>query len=229
MMALDKRGSSADSLNQHAPSGVDPRRSTGRNVPPPDFTSGGEGGDPDPFNEACSLVWVNLAAYKDEELDQDTYEAVDNHMAHCSRCSAMLKAMQETDILIEREWRDHPPLPSPSEVKQSIDNIMAALPPAADELQEFAAKRIHAKVRWMRFSTGFTGVIALFSLLWTSYRVGYTQGSKSSDYRTKSSGSPTTLSPTVSAGDLSSAIGPPSSIARTSSYTSSAVISRMHL
>jgi hypothetical protein len=119
----------------------------------------------------------------------------------------MLSSLQETDRLIEREWREYPPLPSLSERILAIDKIMAELPPAAEAPQEFASKRVHARLRWMRFSTGFMGLIALFSLLWTSYKLGFAQGMQKNSYKIRSA----------------------SSIPRTSSYTSSAVINRMHL
>ena len=238
MMALDKRYGgkiSVAAAELQSGNGAVLHSLFGNDGPPPGFTSGGGNGGSDPFHEACSLVSVNLAAYQDGELDQDTYEAVDTHIAHCNRCSAMLFSLQETDILIEREWREYPPLPSPSEVKQSIDNIMSNLPVAAEAPQEFSPKRIHAKVRWMRFSTGFMEfLVALFSLLWTSYKLGFTQGMQLSNYKPlqptpQTGASPISYRSMHSPSELSTAILSASKIPRTSSYTSSAVISRMHL
>jgi anti-sigma factor RsiW len=169
MMALDNRETRRQVVTtkakQRSNSESASRRLSGHAGPPPEYPSGGGDSDPEPFNEACSLVWVNLTAYLDDELDQDTYQVVDNHIAYCARCSAMLSSLQETDRLIEREWREYPPLPSSSERKLAIDNIMAELPSAVEAPPEYAPKRVHQKVRWMRFSTGFMGLIALFSLL----------------------------------------------------------------
>ena len=136
-----------------------------------DFGGGDEGG-----NEACRLVTVNLSAYLDGELDDDQQRVVEAHLDRCPTCSASLDALQITDTLIQREWRDKAPLPSSSEVKSAIDSIMAALPPAPAAAPEFAPKRVHARARWMRFSTGLAGMIAFFSLLWSSYRLGYANG-----------------------------------------------------
>ena len=136
-----------------------------------DFGGGDEGG-----NEACRLVAVNLSAYLDGELDVDQQQVVEAHLDRCPKCSASLDEMHTTDTIIEREWRDNAPLPSSSEVRNAIDSIMAALPPAPVSAPEFAPKRVHAKARWMRFSTGLAGILAFFSLLWSSYRLGYANG-----------------------------------------------------
>ena len=145
-------------------------------VIPPSFGDADDDGNGDGGNEACRLVAVNLSAYLDGELDVDQEQVVEAHLDHCPKCQASFDALETTDTLIEREWRDNAPLPSSSEVKSSIDSIMAALPPAPAATLEFAPKRVHAKARWMRFSTGLAGIIAFISLLWSSYRLGYVNG-----------------------------------------------------
>ena len=243
MMALDRKDQHMHSLSatskQRSRAGEQANLGAGNDVPPPqNFNFGGGNGVPDPFSEACGLVQVNMAAYHDSELDEDTYRAVDTHIAHCNRCSAMLSAMQETDRLIEWEWREYQPLPSSSEVSLSIDNIMSALPPAADAAPQFAPKRIHSRARWMRFSTGVVGILVLFSLLWTSYKLGYSRGTQITNYEAQpsdtlstsfSSAQSASVGSTEPPSDISSSIKPTSSIPRTSSNTSSAVINRMHL
>ena len=149
-------------------------------VVPPVFGDGdGYDGD-EGGNEACRLVAVNLSAYLDGELDADQQRVVEAHLDHCAQCTAALDTLEITDTLIEREWRDNAPLPSSSEVKSSIDSIMAALPPAPVSTPEFAPKRVHAKARWMRFSTGLAGIIAFAAMLGSSYRMGYVNGRTSS-------------------------------------------------
>ncbi|HLK55399.1 MAG TPA: zf-HC2 domain-containing protein [Chthonomonadaceae bacterium] len=145
-------------------------------VVPPSYGDGDFGGGHEGGNEACRLVAVSLSAYLDGELDEDQQQVVETHLDRCPKCVASLAALETTDTLIEREWRDNAPLPSSSEVKNSIDSIMAALPPAPAATPEFAPKRVHAKARWIRFSTGIAGVIAFMSLLWSSYRLGYANG-----------------------------------------------------
>jgi anti-sigma factor RsiW len=143
-------------------------------VPPPPGTAGGSGGNGG--SEACNLVVVNLSAYLDDELDPDMQQVVEAHLRNCSRCTEVVAALQTTDTIIQREWRDNAPLPSSSEFRQAVDNLIDALPPAPVKEAPFARKRVHAKARWMRFSSGIVGVIALFSLLWSTYNLGYTQG-----------------------------------------------------
>ncbi|HZO90632.1 MAG TPA: zf-HC2 domain-containing protein [Chthonomonadaceae bacterium] len=141
-------------------------------VPPTDIAVGRNGGGDD----ACRLVQANLSAYQDNELDPDQRQKIEAHLAKCPECAAGLEALQRVDSLLEREWRECAPLPSSLEHKNPLDNIMAALPPTPAETPTFAPKRVHSRGRWMRFSTGLAGIIAFFSLLWSSYRLGYAHG-----------------------------------------------------
>lgn len=143
-------------------------------VPPTDNPGGY--GDGDPGDEACNLVFVNLAAYQDQELDPDQLAVVEAHLNRCPRCMARLTTLQELDAQIEREWRESAPLPSSSQFKNSIDAIMAALPEEPVAAPEYTQKRVHARARWMRFSTGMAGVVAFVSMLWSSYCLGYAHG-----------------------------------------------------
>jgi hypothetical protein len=145
-------------------------------VPPTPFASEGwQDGD----HEACRLISVNLAAYIDNELDPDQADLVTQHLNGCTGCAALLDTMERTDETIEREWRESAPLPSSSQFRQSIDSIMDALPPAPAQSDGFAAKRVHARTRWMRFATGMSGFILAAGALWSSYNIGYSQGRNS--------------------------------------------------
>jgi hypothetical protein len=143
-------------------------------VPPTDDTVGGDSGDGG--NDACKLVMTHLAAYQDNELDPDQCRVIEAHLGKCPECAAGLEALQTTDMLIEREWRESAPLPSSLRLKQSVDSIMTALPPAPVAPTAFAPKRVHSRGRWMRFSAGMASLIAFVSLLWSSYRLGYEHG-----------------------------------------------------
>jgi anti-sigma factor RsiW len=134
-----------------------------------------------PRDEQNDCLWVaeNLSAYLDEALDPATLRRFEKHIGDCLRCAADLKMFLEKDRLIQREWRQTAPLPSSSQVRQSVDAIMDALPPAPEVPATFASKRVHARARWMRFSTGLTGLLAFFGMLWSSYRLGYLHGQKS--------------------------------------------------
>ena len=145
-------------------------------VPPTPFA--GEGRQ-DGDREACRLISVNLAAYLDNELDQDQTELVTKHLDCCAGCAALLETMERTDEAIEREWRDSTPLPSSSQFRHSIDSIMDALPPAPSRAEAFATKRVHARTRWMRFATGMSGFILAAGVIWSSYRLGYSHGRNS--------------------------------------------------
>jgi anti-sigma factor RsiW len=132
--------------------------------------------DADGSGDDCTRTAANLAAYLDEELDMNQRRAVESHLNLCAACASTLDALRRTDTFIQREWRDTAPLPSSSEQKRAIDSIMAALPPVPAAPAAFAPKRVHARTRWIRFSTGLTGLIALLGLLWSSYRLGYEHG-----------------------------------------------------
>ncbi len=146
-------------------------------VPPTDATVGGDSGDGG--DDACKLVMTHLAAYQDNELDSDQRYVIEAHLGKCPECAAGLEALRTTDALIEREWRECAPLPSSLRFKQSVDSIMAALPPVPVAPTAFAPKRVHSRLRWMRISAGLASVVAFFSLLWSSYRLGYEQGRQS--------------------------------------------------
>ncbi|HZT41903.1 MAG TPA: zf-HC2 domain-containing protein [Chthonomonadaceae bacterium] len=146
-------------------------------IPPIDVVelNGGQGEG----NDACRLVLTNLSAYQDGELDPDQQRIVEAHLAKCTGCASNLDALRETDRLLQREWQESGPLPSSLETRQAIDSIMAALPPAPATPAQFAPKRVHSRARWMRFSTGLAGLLALISLMWSSYRIGYLHGRRS--------------------------------------------------
>lgn len=141
---------------------------------PPTLVAGPDwqGGEP----EACKLVSVNLSAYLDDELDPDQADLITNHLGTCADCAALMATIEETDEVVQREWREDSPLPSSSQFKQSIDAIMDALPPARDESVHFAAKRVHSRARWVRAATGMSGAVVAAALLWSSYRLGYAHG-----------------------------------------------------
>lgn len=146
-------------------------------VVPPTPNSGDDWEDRD--RESCRLVSVSLSAYLDGELDPEQTQLINKHLNQCADCAAMLQAMEETDEIIEREWREGAPLPSSSQFRHSIDDIMDALPTAQAETPVFAPKRVHSRTRWMRFATGMSGVILFGGMLWSSYRLGYSQGRQS--------------------------------------------------
>ena len=130
-------------------------------------------------SDTCAWVIENFSDYMDNALNPETAPIIEAHLVQCANCVEVLKTMKQTDRLLEREWRESAPLPSSLQHRQSVDAIMAALPPVPDQSAAFATKRIHAKTRWTRLATGLAGVLAFFSLLWSSYRLGYTHGQKS--------------------------------------------------
>jgi hypothetical protein len=133
-------------------------------IVPPNTTFGGGSGHHG-GNDACRLVMANLSAYLDNELDPDQERVIEGHLSQCAECASNLSALRTTDRLLQREWRGSAPLPSSLDFKQSVDAIMAALPPVPGEQTPFAPKRVHSRARWMRFSTGLAGVIAFFAML----------------------------------------------------------------
>ena len=126
-----------------------------------------DGGDP------CAYVRTQLSDYADDELNPSQSRFVEGHLSGCPKCAEMLNAIFQTDDLLLREWRDDSPLLSSFERGRAIDNIMDALPPIPENQPIFSAKRIHARARWMRFSTGIAGCVAFFAMLYSSYRLGY--------------------------------------------------------
>jgi hypothetical protein len=181
-------------------------------IPPTDATE--FGGGPGEGNEACRLVLTHLSAYQDGELDPDQQRVVEAHLANCPGCASNLDALRETDQLLQREWQESGPLPSSLETRPSIDAIMAALPPAPATPAQFAPKRVHSRARWMRFSTGLAGLLALISLMWSSYRLGYLHGRRSILQRSSAVHSqlPPSSEPTltfISFSSASPAISPP--------------------
>ena len=141
-------------------------------VIPPTPGSANGAGDPD----GCRLVELNLSAYQDDELDPEMRGIIDAHLTYCSQCAANLDALSINDESVQREWRESAPLPSSLEVRVAIDAIMDALPPAAEVTPEFAPKRVHARNRWIRFTTGLASILTFGSLMWSSYRMGYADG-----------------------------------------------------
>ena len=145
-------------------------------VLPSEDADSAEPGDYDGYGSGCGRMTAYLSAFLDGELDRDTQNRVEIHLDSCPQCAAHFDALLAADSLIQREWRDNAPLPSPSEVRIAVDAIMDALPPVP-AAAHFAPKRVHARARWIRFATGVAGVMALLmGLLWSSYRIGYEQG-----------------------------------------------------
>lgn len=142
-------------------------------VPPFAADPGSDGGDRN--REMCMLVVTHLSAFQDDELDPEQRHIIAAHLNNCPDCAEVYESIQETDHLLQREWRDETPLPSSSERKQAIDNIMDALPPVPAQSAAFAPKRKHDKARWMRFAAGTTSII----LVGLSYLVGYLHGRSS--------------------------------------------------
>lgn len=140
-------------------------------IPPTPF-AGYDRDDND--REACRLVAVHLAAYLDSELDPDQMDLVTEHLDACGSCRDKMEAIETTDEMILREWRDSAPLPSSSQFRSAVDSIMDALPPAPDVPVQFAPKRVHSRARWIRFAAGMSGVLLIGVLLWSSYQLGYT-------------------------------------------------------
>ncbi len=130
-------------------------------------------------SEACGLVVANLSAYLDSDLVSDEQRLIAAHLAKCPNCSAVLTSMQETDQLIQREWRDSAPLPSSFAGKQSIDSIMDSLPPVPVPTPQFTPKRVHSRTRWIRFASGVTVLVCLLGSLWYTYLIGYSNGRRS--------------------------------------------------
>ncbi len=126
--------------------------------------------------DVCALTLANLSAYQDNALDAGQERALEAHLDQCAGCAEVLNAIRATDSALKREWRDNAPLPSSLLFGQSVDSIMAALPPVPTAPTAFERKRVHARTRWMRFSTGLAGVFAFFTMLWSSYRLGYAHG-----------------------------------------------------
>ena len=129
--------------------------------------------------QGCDFVTTNLSAYLDGELDSAQTRLVGSHLGKCPRCSEILESLSDVDETIQREWRDSAPLPSSFHFEQAIDDIMAALPSVPVEAVAFAAHRVHARARWMRFATGIAGLVAILTSLWSSYWLGYTNGRRS--------------------------------------------------
>lgn len=122
--------------------------------------------------DTCDLVVVNLSAYYDGELDEDTQQLIQDHLSKCADCSTVLHEIAETDGLIQREWRDRAPLPSPL----AIDAIMNALPAQPERPIVFEPRRVHARTRWMRLTTNICCAFLLFGMLLTSYALGFASG-----------------------------------------------------
>lgn len=146
-------------------------------VPPVNSDNDDDGGDP--AGEKCGQVLAALSAYLDGELDDEENETITAHLRHCSDCSEAYNAMQAADTIVQREWRDDAPLPSPFERQKRLDALMDALPPVAQPEPDFAPRRVHARARWMRFATGAAVITLLFLLLGSSYSLGYRQGQRS--------------------------------------------------
>ena len=129
--------------------------------------------------QGCDFVTTNLSAYLDGELDSAQTRLVGSHLGKCPRCSEILESLSDVDETIQREWRDSAPLPSSFRFEQAVDDIMTALPSVPVEAVAFAAHRVHARTRWMRFATGIAGLVAILTSLWSSYWLGYTNGRRS--------------------------------------------------
>lgn len=135
--------------------------------------------DTDMEAQGCNFIAANLSAYLDGELDSDQARLVGAHLKQCPHCAEILEAMSTVDETIEREWRESTPLPSSLHFDAAIDNIMDALPSVPVEAVAFAAHRVHARTRWMRFATGIAGAVAVVTSLWSSYWLGYSNGRRS--------------------------------------------------
>src|SRR5262249_37298939 len=124
---------------------------------PPNSVSGGRNGGSGGGHgerEAGKRNIESLSDYVDNEVTPDQRRVIESHLIRCPHCADVLDALQTTDEMLEREWRESAPLPSSMELQQAVDSIMAALPPVPEQSATFAPKRVHSKTRWMRFSTG---------------------------------------------------------------------------
>lgn len=140
-------------------------------VPPAGGADGpyGEGGD------ACGAVVELLSAYLDGELDQPQRVQVEEHLPKCRQCAGHVETLRQADRLLMREWCDTAPLPSSLARADAIDAILAALP-AIPDVDPFAARRIHARSRWVRLSAGLAGLAGLATMTWSGYKFGFDRG-----------------------------------------------------
>lgn len=83
-------------------------------------------------NNSCDLIIAKLSDYQDGELDHEEIRRISAHLGKCLRCSGIFAVMQETDEILEREWRHSAPLPSSLRYAHSIDSIMNSLSPLPD-------------------------------------------------------------------------------------------------
>ena len=153
--------------------------------------------------QGCDFVTSNLSAYLDGELDNAQTRLVGSHLGKCPRCSEILQSLSDVDETIQREWRESAPLPSSFRFEQAVDDIMAALPSVPVEAVAFAAHRVHARTRWMRFATGIAGLIAILTSLWSSYWLGYTNGRRSLSTPGSASMNPFRYSPSATLSPIS--------------------------
>lgn len=123
-------------------------------------------------HETCDLIVVNLSAFHDGELDEDTQRLMEQHLSTCLDCARILKAMQETDAVIQREWRETAALPS----SFAVDAIMNALPAQPSPPMVLEPNRVHARTRWIRFATNVCCTFLLLALLISSYALGFLNG-----------------------------------------------------
>lgn len=92
-------------------------------------------------NNSCEQIIVKLSAFQDGELDHEEFRRVTLHLGKCSRCAGIFAMIQETDEILEREWRNSAPLPSSLRYTQSIDTIMDSLPLLPDIDVVLASRR----------------------------------------------------------------------------------------
>jgi anti-sigma factor RsiW len=137
-------------------------------VPGPPAASWQGNGDGDP----CAWVQANLAAYADDEVDPKQHNSISDHLHLCGRCATDLNKLIQIDSIIQREWQQDVPLPSSLEHKQGVERIMAALPDEPVTQVRFAARRVHARMRWTRLAAGVAGMALLAGLASLSYRLG---------------------------------------------------------
>ena len=92
-------------------------------------------------NNSCELIIANLSAFQDGEMDQEEARRITLHLGTCSRCAGIFAVIQETDEILEREWRNSAPLPSSLRYQKSIDCIMNSLPLQPEMDVAFASRR----------------------------------------------------------------------------------------
>ncbi len=122
-----------------------------------------DGDDAGGSRSECGWFIERMSAYQDGELENNDTRLVAAHIEGCTRCTRIFAALQATDDLLQREWRDDAPLPASSSLLTSSSAssvVSSVVSSVASSIPSSSSPSSVASVASARFERAIDGIMA---------------------------------------------------------------------